>query len=139
MLHPIEMFFHSTLRIGRIQFLLSAACLLTARVGIDALVANGLPRGLGTIAILTLGYSAICVLSMRLHDRGRSGWLALPIIGLFHYAWPITLQSYSMAGYAALGVLALVAIDLVTMPGQKGLNRHGPSPAARKATGSAFQ
>ena len=72
-------------------------------------------------------YPGVCVLSKRLHDRGKSGWFALPLImamasvffpplGFFDFFWGI--------------VLIWGAIDLGLMPGEQGANRFGVPRAA---------
>ncbi len=70
-------------------------------------------------------YSAACLLSQRLHDRGRSGWWSGPILLAFAMAWP---RPQAPFDWIALGLLVLVAVDLILLPGQKAFNRYGAPP-----------
>lgn len=130
MIHPFQIFWHSSHRIGRVSFIAGTACLLAVRAGVDLWALYGLPQWLAVILVLATGYSAMCVLSLRLHDRGRSGWWGWLILSLFSLAWPLAQgHAPNALNLAAIALLAMVFIDLALLPGQKGLNRHGPSPA----------
>ncbi|MNN99376.1 hypothetical protein D3C81_2190010 [compost metagenome] len=76
----------------------------------------------GWLVAAALLYSAACLLSQRLHDRGRSGWWSGPILLAFAMAWP---RPQAPFDWIALGLLVLVAVDLILLPGQKAFNRYG--------------
>lgn len=131
MIHPLQIFWHSTYRIGRSAFIAAAAALLAVRAGLDLAFVYGLPVWPLVILVLLTGFSAMCVLSLRLHDRGRSGWWSWLILALFSLAWPLTRGVAIDAFNVTSSVLLVFAfIDLALMPGQKGLNRYGPPPKA---------
>lgn len=118
-----ELFFHSTRRVGRLQFAFGAAVLLAAWWAVETGLAGWAavpPRAL-------VGYCALCLLSLRLHDIGRSGWWSWLIVAT-------AILARALEGPAALvmaiaGGLALLA--LLLRPGQNGLNRHGPPAGVR--------
>lgn len=122
MLRLTELFFHSTYRIGRARFVFGASILLALSAAIWWGDTQGLPVWFGVLAKLIIGYSAMCVMSLRLHDVGRSGW----------WGW-IIIASAALAdhleGWHVLVPLGGIAIGLFVMalvPGQPRLNRHGP-------------
>lgn len=113
----VEIFYHSTHRIDRMRFIAAAAVL----VSVWALAGMiPVPFIASTLKVL-VGYSALCVLSLRLHDCGRSGWWSWLVLGALVFAD----KTHSPA--AALAWLPVIVLSL--WPGQKGLNRHGPAPA----------
>lgn len=122
MLRLTELFFHSSYRIGRPRFAFGAAVLLVVSAVVWWGQSKGLPLWCAIIAKMVIGYAAMCVLSLRLHDIGRSGWWAWLIIGAVVLAdglngWP------SLVAAAPFAItLALLAV----LPGQPHLNRHGP-------------
>ncbi|MBA3811627.1 MAG: DUF805 domain-containing protein [Caulobacteraceae bacterium] len=69
--------------------------------------------------------SSACVLSKRLHDRGRSGWWAMPILIALAMIWP---DPRGARAVLALPVMIWAAIELGVMAGEQGANRFGPSP-----------
>ena len=132
MIPRIEIFWQSSHRVGRTGFVLGCAVLVALRAGIDMWVVHGLPSWLALPMILMIGYSAMCVLSLRLHDRGRSGWWGWLILLLFALAWPLAQGTAPhVVSIGAAILLVTVFADLALMPGQKTLNRHGPPPSQR--------
>lgn len=71
--------------------------------------------------------SAACVLSKRLHDRGRSGWWAALILFALLLVWP---SPHGAAAVLALPVLVWAVVELGVLSGEQGANRFGPNPAA---------
>lgn len=127
MLPFTELFFYSTQRTGRLQFIFGISVLIGLWCVIVWGSGSGLSHGLTVPAQLIVAYSALCVLSLRLHDCGRSGWWAWLILGTALYA-------DLMSGWIALGAGGFAAVCLgllVVWPGQKTLNRHGPVPGHR--------
>ncbi len=126
-----DLFLNSTGRISRIRFSAGAVCLVGAWIAVDVFLRT--PGWLHALIAAALLYSGFCVLSQRLHDRGRSGWWSGPILLAFALAWP---QPMTLLGWIAAAGLAFVAVDLAILPGQKAFNRYGAAPGARRQTGA---
>lgn len=74
--------------------------------------------------------STACVVSKRLHDRGRSGWwAALVLLGLI-LVWRAPSAARLIL---ALPIIVWSAVELALLAGEQGANRFGPSPAAAAA------
>lgn len=128
----LELFWHSSHRVGRIGFVAVSVVLIALLAAIETLGRLGLAGWAGFILTLAVGYSALCILSLRLHDRGRSGWLGWLVLMVFAMAWPLTQgASPDIMNVSGAILLTAIFIDLALMPGQKTLNRHGPCPSAR--------
>jgi len=70
-------------------------------------------------------YLAACVTAQRLHDRGRAGWWAGPLLAAVVLAWTWRETPFGWA----LGVLLLAPLfDLAMRPGQADFNRYGAPP-----------
>ncbi|CAN5321417.1 hypothetical protein BH10PSE1_BH10PSE1_01060 [soil metagenome] len=105
---------------------------------------------IGFLVSLAAIYAGVCVSSKRLHDMGRSGWLAaipygalaaaivfstISVIGMIGAANYDNGMGF-MAGAGALGLLwtaaSLISLGFViwlgVTPGQPGDNRYGPPP-----------
>ncbi|HEY7901788.1 MAG TPA: DUF805 domain-containing protein [Caulobacteraceae bacterium] len=74
--------------------------------------------------------SAACVLSKRLHDRGRSGWWAALVLLGVALAWQTPNGGRLLL---ALPILVWAGVELVLMAGEQGANRFGPNPASAAA------
>ena len=72
-----------------------------------------------------LFFSGCCVLSKRLHDRGRSGWWAALILFAIVAVWP---RPDNFFDFIFALVLAWAAVELGAMPGELGANRYGANP-----------
>jgi uncharacterized membrane protein YhaH (DUF805 family) len=70
-------------------------------------------------------YCGACVLSKRLHDRGRSGWWSALVLFATVAVWP---QPNSFFDFFFTLVIIWAVIDLGVMPGEAGTNRYGPNP-----------
>lgn len=127
----VDLFLNSTGRVGRFRFLLGAACLICVWIAADRLVQT--PGWLHALIAAALLYGGFCVLSQRLHDRGRSGWWSGPILLAFALAWP---QPQTLLGWVATAALVLVAFELAVLPGQKAFNRYGAAPGAGVQSGA---
>jgi len=127
----VDLFLNSTGRIGRIRFVAGAACLIGAWVAADMLLRT--PGWLHALIAAVLLYCGFCILSQRLHDRGRSGWWSGPILLAFALAWP---QPLTILDWVATAALALVAFDLAILPGQTAFNRYGAAPGDRLQSGA---
>ena len=111
---------------SRVAFLACAAVLLAVAAGYEYGLARGLGWRAGWVVYPLLLFPTACILSKRLHDRGRAGWWGFLIVWALVEAWPAPTTAF---GYAALLVLAATLVDLGLMPGAPGLNRFGANPA----------
>lgn len=125
----VELMLSSTGRLSRAAFLAAAALLLAlaAAYGYGLQPMYGLR--LGWIVYPLLLFPAACILSKRLHDRGRAGWWGFLVVWALAEAWP---RPVNMFGYAALLVLAATFVDLGLMPGEPEPNRFGSNPAVAR-------
>jgi uncharacterized membrane protein YhaH (DUF805 family) len=120
----VQLFFSGYGRSGRLEFLATGAVILAFFVIYETI--HGLPRLLtGWAALPLLLASGACVLSRRLHDRGRAGWWAALILAAFAVAWP---KPQGPVDAVCVIVLAIALIDLGLLPGQRDFNRFGPVP-----------
>ena len=117
-----DLFLTSSGRIGRIAFILGAGVVLAIWAAFDLLGPLKARDLAGWLVAAALLYSAACLLSQRLHDRGRSGWWSGPILLAVAMAWP---RPQAPLDWIAAVILILVAVDLALLPGQKTFNRHG--------------
>ena len=120
-----ELFFSSTGRVARTPFLIAAAVLIAIAMVYEASMPTGVHWLTGWFVYPGLLFSAACVLSKRLHDRGRSGWLAAIIILALIVAWPIPA---GFLDFAFSLVILWAAVELGVMSGEQGANRYGPNP-----------
>ena len=132
----VDLFLNSTGRVGRFRFVLGAACLIGAWAVTDLLLP--IPAWIHALVAAALVYCGFCVLSQRLHDRGRSGWWSGLILAAFALAWPTLLTPLSLTPLSgvATAALALIAFDLAVLPGQKAFNRYGAAPGVRRQSGA---
>ena len=126
-----DLFFTSTGRAGRGPFIGGAAVLLCLWAAVD--LGLPLPGWLHALIAAALLYCGFCILSQRLHDRGRSGWWSGPILLILALAWP---HPVTLPAWIATAGLAFVAFDLAILPGQKAFNRYGAAPGARRHRGA---
>lgn len=87
----------------------------------------------------------------RLHDRGKSGWLLLPVYGAWLLSVLIVFGFGVPPGEGSLGFIAVVAmglffvgglwllIELLLLPGTPGPNRFGPDPLQSEGGGALRQ
>ncbi len=120
-----ELFLSSNGRLARTPFLIAAAVLLGAAVLYEAIAGYTLHWLTGWVVYPALLFSGACVLSKRLHDRGRSGWWALLILVAFIAVWP---QPEHFLDFMFCLVIAWAVVELGVMGGEQGANRYGPNP-----------
>ena len=126
-----ELVFSSTGRVRQLPFVITSALLLFALAFYQALLAkSGLKLALGLIVYCALIYMGACILSKRLHDRGRSGWWSAIILIAIFMVWPAPTGFFD---FIAVIVLAWAFVDLALMPGERGDNRYGRSLYRSKA------
>lgn len=117
-----ELFFSASGRIGQVPFTVAAVVLLLLLGFFQSLVTGPLQLALGVIVYAALLYCGACVLSKRLHDRGRSGWWAAVILLAVAIVWPVPEGFFDFVGVV---VLVWAVVDLCVMPGERGDNRYG--------------
>lgn len=120
-----DLFLSASGRMARGAFLIPAAALLGGAILYDATLPDALHWLTGWLVYPVLVFCGACVLSKRLHDRGRSGWWAAPILLSLIAVWP-TPRHFLDFLFAAVVVWAIV--ELGVMPGEQGANRYGPNP-----------
>ncbi len=120
-----ELFFSANGRMSRMATLIAAATLFIVAVFYEAVAGNTLHWITGWFVYPPLFYCATCVLSKRLHDRGRSGWWAAMVLVALVAVWP---QPKSFFDFFFTLVLIWAGVDLGAMPGEAGANRYGPNP-----------
>lgn len=109
-------------RIGRRAFFFGVLPLATAWTALTLLAPNA-PGWVMRLTAAALLYLAACVTAQRLHDRGRAGWWAGPLLLAVVLAWTWRETPFGWA----LGVLLLAPLfDLAIRPGQPAFNRYGP-------------
>jgi uncharacterized membrane protein YhaH (DUF805 family) len=116
----------STGRLSRAAFLAATAVLLAVAAAYEYGLHRGLGLRIGWIVYPLLLFPTACILSKRLHDRGRAGWWAFLVVWALIEVWP---APSNLFGYAALAVLAVTFLDLGLMPGEPDANRFGSNPA----------
>ena len=118
-----ELFFSSSGRVGRLPFLLAAVLLIVLLALYQSALGDNVFTGVFAYPILF--FSGACVLSKRLHDRGRSGWWTAVILFAFIMVWP-----HPEGVLVMLGVLVMIwaIVELALMPSEQGSNRYGPNP-----------
>ena len=119
-----ELLFSAQGRLSRTPFLAAAAILL-----VIALLERALPSVLhwitGWVVYPALFFCGACVLSKRLHDRGRSGWFAALILFALVIVWPIP---RTFLDFPFSLVVLWAVVELGVMGGEQGANRYGPNP-----------
>ena len=123
----VELFLSPAGRAPRLPSLIAAALLVTLAAVYEALVDNERILRLltGVIVYPALFYAGACVLSKRLHDRGRSGWWAALILFSIVAVWP---HPASFLDFLFVVVLIWAVVELGVMAGEPGANRFGPNP-----------
>ena len=122
-----ELFFSAQGRAPRLPSLVAAAALLGLAALYEALVGSTLHWISGWAVYPALLYAGTCVLSKRLHDRGRSGWWAALILASVVAVWP---HPVGFLDFLFFLVLVWAFVELALMPGEQGANRYGVNPVA---------
>jgi uncharacterized membrane protein YhaH (DUF805 family) len=119
------LFFSAEGRIARTPFLIATAALIASVAIYEAVVGVTLHWLTGWFVYPALIYAGACVLSKRLHDRGRSGWWAALILFAMVAVWP---QPTGFFDFLFGLVLVWAAVELGVMAGEMGTNRYGANP-----------
>ena len=120
-----ELFFSAKGRAPRLPSLIAALILLLVAAFYEAVAGTTLHWITGWFVYPPLFYCGACVLSKRLHDRGRSGWWAALVLVAVVAVWP---HPESFWDFFFTLVLVWALVDLAIMPGEAGTNRYGPNP-----------
>jgi uncharacterized membrane protein YhaH (DUF805 family) len=121
-----ELFLSANGRAPRLPSIIAVAVLLSLAALYEALVEGILPRLLtGWLVYPVLIYCGACVLSKRLHDRGRSGWWAALILVSIAACWPHPIGFFDFLFFL---VLVWAVVEIALMPGEPGANRYGVNP-----------
>jgi uncharacterized membrane protein YhaH (DUF805 family) len=120
-----ELFLSSNGRLARTPFLIAAGVLIGVAVLYEAIAGYTLHWLTGWLVYPALLFSGACVLSKRLHDRGRSGWWALLILVAVVAVWP---QPEHFLDFLFSLVLVWSIVELGVMGGEQGANRYGVNP-----------
>ena len=72
-------------------------------------------------------FCGACILSKRLHDRGRAGWWAGLVLFAVAIIWPYPRGAF---GLLFTPVLVWAAVELGFVRGQQGFNGYGADPTA---------
>ena len=120
-----ELFFSAAGRAPRAPSWLAVVVLLLVAAAYEAVVGDTLHWLTGWFVYPALLYCGTCVLSKRLHDRGRSGWWAALVLAAVVAVWP---HPNGFLDFVFFLVLVWASIELGAMPGEPGTNRYGPNP-----------
>jgi uncharacterized membrane protein YhaH (DUF805 family) len=123
-----ELFLTAQGRLARTPFLIGAAVLIAIAAIYEAWVGPTLHWLTGWFVYPALIYAGACVLSKRLHDRGRSGWWAALVLFALVAVWP---HPHGFGSFVFSLILIWAAVELGVMHGEDGANRFGPSPLAQ--------
>jgi uncharacterized membrane protein YhaH (DUF805 family) len=124
-----ELFFSAQGRLSRTPFVVASLVLILA-----GLIEHALPSVLhwitGWVVYPALFFCGACLLSKRLHDRGRTGWFAALILFALAVVWPLP---RGFLGFPFSLVVLWAVIELGLMAGEQGANRYGPNPLRQPA------
>ena len=118
-------FFSAEGRAPRTPSLLAVAVLVVAAALYEAGVGPTLHWITGWFVYPALVFCGACVLSKRLHDRGRTGWWAAVILVSLVAVWP---HPDGFLDFLFGLVLVWAAVELGVLAGEQGTNRYGPNP-----------
>jgi len=120
-----ELFFSGAGRSSRAPFLIAVAVLVAVAAVYESVVGPTLHWITGWFVYPALFFCGACVLSKRLHDRGRSGWWAAPILFGLVAVWP---QPRGFLDFLFGLILIWAVVELGVLAGEQGFNRYGPNP-----------
>jgi uncharacterized membrane protein YhaH (DUF805 family) len=122
-----ELFLSPHGRTARAPFWIGAAALFIVSAIYEAVAGPTLRLLTFWLVYPALLASGACVLSKRLHDRGRSGWWAALVLLAFVMIWP---NPRAATAVVALPVMIWAVVELAVLAGEQGANRFGPSTLA---------
>jgi uncharacterized membrane protein YhaH (DUF805 family) len=113
-------------RLGRAPFLAAAAALILLLSLYQSMAPPTLHLLTGWVVYPALVFAGACLLSKRLHDRGRSGWWAVLVLAAAFAVWP---RPDGFWDFLFAVVILWAVVELGAMPSEPGANRYGPGPA----------
>lgn len=123
------LFFGADGRVARLPFLVCASLLIVLAAFYEAVVEPESMAALhwvsGVFVYGALFYCGACLLSKRLHDRGKSGWWAALVLFAIVMVWP---TPSGVLDFLGVIVLIWATVELAVLPGEQGANRYGPNP-----------
>lgn len=128
---PGGLFFSAKGRAPRMSSVIAALGLVIVAALYEDLVGSTLHWITGWFVYPALFYVGACVLSKRLHDRGRSGWWAALILASIIAIWP---HPVGFLDFVFFLVVIWALVDLAIMPGEQGANRFGVNPLTGQFT-----
>ncbi len=126
----IETFLSASGRLARGPFIVASLILIGIVVLYQAVVGDVAQWLTGWIIYIPALYCGACIVSKRLHDRGRSGWWAALVLLALVALWPHPMGFFGFL-FLLVGIWAVV--ELAVMPGEQGANRFGANPLAVEA------
>jgi len=117
-------------RLARSPFLAAFAALLIVWGVYESINPDDLRWVTGWAVYPSLIFLAACLLSKRLHDRGKSGWYAGLIIVAIIAMFP---QPQGVLDFLFAVVLVWATVELAVLGGEEGANRFGPNPLGAAA------
>ena len=120
-----ELFLSSNGRLARTPFLIASAVVVGVAVFYEAIANYTLHWLTGWFVYPVLLFTGACLLSKRLHDRGRSGWWSMLILIAVVAVW---LQPEHFLDFLFSLVILWSVVELGVMGGEQGANRYGPNP-----------
>ena len=124
-LDPTDLLFSAKGRLARGPFLVTAALLIAAVALYEAVIWPPLHWVTGVFVYPLVFYVGACILSKRLHDRGRTGWWAALVLVAAVAVWP---APYGFFDFLFGLVIVWAVVELGAMPGELGANRFGLAP-----------
>ncbi len=118
-----ELFLSATGRLARTPFVIAAVAVLSLIALYEAVVHTTLHWLTGWFVYPAVIYAGACLLSKRLHDRGRTGWWAAPIIVALIAIWP---RPEGFLDFVFGLIIVWAVVELGVMGGERGANRFGP-------------
>ena len=122
-----ELFLSATGRLARTPFVIAAVAILVLIALYEAVVHTTLHWLTGWFVYPAVIYAGACLLSKRLHDRGRTGWWAAPIIVALIAVWP---RPEGFLDFLFGLIVVWAVVELGVMGGERGANRFGPPARA---------
>ena len=126
-----ELFFSSAGRLSRTPFLIVVGLLIAVTAVYQGVVDDTVHWLTGWFIYPPVLFISACVISKRLHDRGRSGWWAGLVLLAFVVVWP---HPHGFFDLLFLLVLVWAVVELGVMPGEQGANRYGVNPVRAGAS-----
>ena len=123
-----ELFGSPVGRCSRARFWVAASALMSLLILYDVVTTPTLKLLTFWFAYPALLASGACVVSKRLHDRGRSGWWAALVLLAMILIWRTPEGGRFIL---ALPVMVWSVVELGLLTGEQGANRFGPSPLAQ--------